>query len=147
MIHLKKFTVKEDWIPIKLDVAVEMPDELDLNFLRGSGLKSGEELLPELAGSEPPPPSYDEAILSQLTDIGFPLEACKRALFFTENRGLEAATNWAMEHIGDSDFADTFVPPGTDSKGNRSLKTRDHGFDFKIIFHCFIVLISPDFNY
>lgn len=126
LIHLKKFTLREDWIPIKLDVAIEMPDQLDLKTLRGLGLQSGEELLPELAGSEPPPPVFDQAILSQLTDMGFPPEACKRALFFTENRGLDAATNWVMEHIADSDFAEPFVPPGIDTKpGKTSFKPNE----------------------
>lgn len=116
LIHLKKFTVKEDWTPIKLDVAVEMPDTLDLSSLRGSGLQSDEELLPETAGAEPPPPVYDAAILNELTNMGFPPEACKRALYFTQNRSLKEATNWVMEHIADSDFADPFVPPGIDVK-------------------------------
>lgn len=47
--------------------------------------------------------------------MGFHPEACKRAVFFTQNSGLEMATQWIMEHIGDSDFNDPFVPPGTDS--------------------------------
>lgn len=47
--------------------------------------------------------------------IGFPLEACKRAVFFTQNSGLENATAWIMEHITDSNFAEPFVPPGTES--------------------------------
>lgn len=111
---MKKFTVKEDWTPIKLDVAVEMPDSVDLNFLRGSGLQPGEELLPD--GVTPPPPVYDTTLLDQLTDMGFPPNACKRALYFTENRSLEAATNWVMEHIADSDFDELFVPPGVDPK-------------------------------
>ncbi|XP_029173913.1 ubiquitin carboxyl-terminal hydrolase 5 isoform X2 [Nylanderia fulva] len=114
LIHLKKFTVKEDWTPIKLDVAVEMPDTVDLSFLRGSGLQPGEELLPD--GVTPPPPVYDATLLDQLTDMGFPPNACKRALYFTENRSLEAATNWVMEHIADSDFDELFVPPGVDPK-------------------------------
>lgn len=114
LIHLKKFTVKEDWTPIKLDVAVEMPDTVDLSFLRGNGLQPDEELLPD--GVTPPPPVYDAALLDQLTDMGFPPNACKRALYFTENRSLEAATNWVMEHIADSDFDEPFVPPGVDFK-------------------------------
>ncbi|EZA52425.1 ubiquitin carboxyl-terminal hydrolase 5 [Ooceraea biroi] len=114
LIHLKKFTVKEDWTPIKLDVAVEMPDVLDLSSMRGNGLQPGEELLPD--GGAPPPPVYDAAILSQLTDMGFPPNACKRALYFTENRSLQDATNWVMEHIADSNFDDPFVPPGVDVK-------------------------------
>ncbi|KAM0730160.1 Ubiquitin carboxyl-terminal hydrolase 5 [Formica fusca] len=114
LIHLKKFTVKEDWTPIKLDVAIEMPDTVDLKFLRGTGLRTGEKLLPD--GVTPPPPVYNAALLDQLTDMGFPPNACKRALYFTENRDLEAATNWVMEHIADSDFDEPFVPPGVDFK-------------------------------
>lgn len=55
--------------------------------------------------------------------MGFPPEAAKKAVYFTQNQGLENATNWIMEHIADSDFADPFVPPGTDraSKGNQAL--------------------------
>lgn len=121
LIHLKKFTVKEDWTPIKLDVAVEMPDMLDLSSLRGYGLQPTEELMPETNAAESPQPVYDSVILNQLTDIGFPPEACKRALYFTDNRGLDAATNWLMEHIADSDFADPFVPPGIDKPGKLSL--------------------------
>lgn len=120
LIHLKKFMMKEDWTPVKLDVAVEMPDILNLSSLRGFGLQPTEELLPETVGTEPPPLVYDSVILNQLTDMGFPPEACERALYFTENRGLEAATNWLMEHIADSDFADPFVPPGIDVKPEKS---------------------------
>jgi len=121
LIHLKKFTLREDWIPIKLDVAVEMPDILDLSALRGSGAQPGEEPLPEITGAPPPSPVLDQDVLKQLVDMGFPPEACKKAVYFTDNKGLEPATNWVMDHIGDSDFADPFVPPGTDFKtGNYS---------------------------
>jgi ubiquitin carboxyl-terminal hydrolase 5/13 len=51
-------------------------------------------------------------------EMGFPIEACKKAVFFTDNQGLEAATNWLMQHVADNDFADPFVPPGTQSSGN-----------------------------
>lgn len=111
--------MKEDWTPIKLDVAVEMPDTVDLNFLRGDGLQDGEELLPDGA---PPPPVYDAVLLKELMDIGFPPNACKRALYFTENRSLQAASNWVMEHIADSDFDDPFVPPGVDVKSGKSTR-------------------------
>lgn len=53
--------------------------------------------------------------LSLLLLTGFPPEACKKAIFFTHNSGVEPATNWMMEHIADSDFADPFVPPGTET--------------------------------
>lgn len=47
MIHLKKFTLREDWVPIKLDVSVNMPDKLDINHLRGNGPQLDETILPE----------------------------------------------------------------------------------------------------
>lgn len=113
MLHLKKFTVKEDWKPIKLDVSVEMPDTLDLSALRGKGLQPGEEALPELTDA-PPALVIDLESFNKLRIMGFSPDACKRALYFTENRGIEEASNWLMEHIGDADINDPFVPPGTD---------------------------------
>lgn len=114
---MKKFTVKEDWTPIKLDVAVEMPDTVDLSFLRGNGLQPGEELLPD--GVTPPPLVFDALLLNELSKMGFPPNACKRALYFTENRSLNDATTWLMEHIADSDYDDSFVPPGIDVKSKK----------------------------
>ncbi|KAF5272753.1 hypothetical protein FQA39_LY07780 [Lamprigera yunnana] len=116
LIQLKKFTLREDWVPIKLDVAVEMPDSLDINTFRGRGRQPGEELLPELVGSPPPVPDMDEVVFAQLQEMGFPVEACKRAIFFTHNSGVETASTWIMEHITDADFSDPFIPPGTESQ-------------------------------
>ena len=103
---------------MKLDVAVEMPDVIDLDFLRGHGLQGTEELLPE-TNTAPPPPVYNEDFLNQLEEMGFPVEACKRALYFTENRGLQSASQWLMEHISDADFSMPFVPPGVDAKTSK----------------------------
>lgn len=114
LLHLKKFTLREDWTSVKLDVAVDIPDLLDLSTLRSSGLQPNEQLLPDL-DTVPPPPAMDEGVIQLLVEMGFPLEACKRAIFFTKNSGLEPATQWIMEHISDVDFGDPFVPPGTDS--------------------------------
>lgn len=113
--HMKKFTLREDWTSVKLDVSVECPDEIDVGMLRGYGLKQSEELLPELEeGAAPKPPPIDEVVLDQLMQMGFPVEACKKAIFHTKNTGLEAASNWVMEHITDPDFSDPFVIPGVE---------------------------------
>lgn len=117
LVHLKKFTFREDWVPIKLDVSVEMPDVLDLSQLRGDGPQAGEEPLPE-STETPPAPVLDEQILSNLIEFGFHPEACKKSLYFTKNAGVEAALQWLQEHAGDSDIENPFVPPGTEpSKG------------------------------
>lgn len=116
VLHMKKFTLREDWTSVKLDVSVDCPDEIDVGaMLRGRGQQPGEELLPELEEAPKPPP-IDEAVLEQLVQMGFPAEACKKAIFHTKNSGVEAATNWVMEHITDADFSDPFVMPGVEAK-------------------------------
>ncbi|XP_033225385.1 ubiquitin carboxyl-terminal hydrolase 5 [Belonocnema kinseyi] len=120
LIHLKKFNVKEDWTPIKLDVEVEMPDVLDLGWLQAKGLQPGEETLPEVAETEHPQIVLDPAIINHLSEMGFPPEACKRAAYFSENGGIEAAAAWLMQHIADDNIGDPFVPPGLMSKKGQS---------------------------
>lgn len=110
MVQVKKFTLGEDWVPKKLDVSIEVSQELDITCLRGTGLQPGEEELPE----HKPKPAFqlDEGIVGQLVEMGFPIEGCKKAVFHTKNAGAEAAMNWVMEHMEDADFAEPFVMPG-----------------------------------
>ncbi|GIY58212.1 ubiquitin carboxyl-terminal hydrolase 5, partial [Caerostris extrusa] len=111
MLHLKKFTIGEDWVPKTLDISLDVPDELDLCALRGKGIQPGEEELPESVSTESEF-EYNEALLYQLSDMGFPLDACKKALYFTQNEGIDSAMNWVMEHMNDPDFRDPFHLPG-----------------------------------
>jgi ubiquitin carboxyl-terminal hydrolase 5/13 len=50
VIHLRKFILDAGWVPKKLDVFVDVPDELDISSMRGQGLQPDEQLLPETAG-------------------------------------------------------------------------------------------------
>ena len=43
----------------------------------------------------------DEGVVAQLVEMGFNVEGCKKAVFNTNNSGVEAAMNWVMEHMGD----------------------------------------------
>ena len=109
VIQIKKFTFGLDWVPKKLDVSIDVPDTLDLRALRGTGQQPGEELLPEVA---PPPlmtpdmevkaPVLDDSTVSQLCEMGFPLEACRKAVYYTGNTGIDAAMNWVMGHMDDA---------------------------------------------
>ncbi|CAH0715342.1 unnamed protein product, partial [Brenthis ino] len=116
LIQLKKFTIKEDWTPAKLDVAVDMPWEVDLSCLRGRGVQPDETLLPD-AAPDAPAPVYNEEWMTKLLDMGFPIEACKKSLYYTNNSGMEAASNWLMEHMTDWDFENKFEPPGSQNAG------------------------------
>lgn len=42
---MQKFTLKEDWTPLKLDVELIVPDALDLEWMRAKGPQPGEQLM------------------------------------------------------------------------------------------------------
>uniref|UniRef100_A0AAY5ENF8 Ubiquitin carboxyl-terminal hydrolase n=1 Tax=Electrophorus electricus TaxID=8005 RepID=A0AAY5ENF8_ELEEL len=119
VLQLKKFTFGLDWVPKKLDVSVDVPDFLDLNRFRSIGLQAGEEELPDLM----PPiavrqsffcfsaPEIDESSVMQLAEMGFPLEACRKAVYYTGNMGAEMAFNWIIAHMEEPDFAEPLAIP------------------------------------
>ncbi|XP_030639717.1 ubiquitin carboxyl-terminal hydrolase 5 isoform X2 [Chanos chanos] len=145
VIQIKKFTFGLDWVPKKLDVSIDVPDTLDLSALRATGQQPGEELLPEVAppplmtpdvevkgilgshGNEEDDSLYspllcqsvspvlDDSTVIQLCEMGFPLEACRKAVYYTGNTGIDAAMSWVMGHMEDPDFAAPLVLPGSSS--------------------------------
>jgi len=118
LISLSKYQVDSTWQPVKLNVEVDMPAELDLNTLRGTGAQSGEVLMPEEAEGAPAEETVheNEETVSQLMEMGFSREGCKRAVHNTKNSGLEAAMTWVMEHMGDPDFNEPFNLKGSNTK-------------------------------
>ncbi|XP_074015224.1 ubiquitin carboxyl-terminal hydrolase 5 isoform X5 [Numenius arquata] len=123
VIQIKKFTFGLDWVPKKLDVSIEMPEELDISALQGMGLQDGEEEMPDIAPplvtpDEPKAPMLDESVIIQLVEMGFPMDACRKAVYYTGNSGVEAAMNWVMSHMDDPDFANPLVLPGSSGPGS-----------------------------
>ena len=49
-------------------------------------------------------PPCDEATVNDLIQMGFPPNACKKAVIQTGNAGSEAAVEWIMQHMDDPDF-------------------------------------------
>ncbi|XP_019388312.1 PREDICTED: ubiquitin carboxyl-terminal hydrolase 13 [Crocodylus porosus] len=126
VVQIKKFTFGLDWIPKKLDVSIDMPDLLDINHLRATGLQPGEEELPDIAPPIVIPddpkdhmmnhfmelPDIDDSSVMQLAEMGFPLEACRKAVYYTGNLGAEVAFNWIIAHMEEPDFAEPLIIPG-----------------------------------
>lgn len=108
MIQLNKFTIGDDWVPRKLDVLIDVPQQLMIEEFRGRGLQSGEVELPEGTTTQPAV-NIDDSVVSQLVGMGFPLEGCRRAAYHTDGRGIEAAMEWALQHSADPDFATPFT--------------------------------------
>uniref|UniRef100_A0A8C4IW52 Ubiquitin carboxyl-terminal hydrolase n=1 Tax=Dicentrarchus labrax TaxID=13489 RepID=A0A8C4IW52_DICLA len=108
ILQIKKFTFGVDWVPKKLDLAIDVPDFLDLSRLRATGLQAGEEELPDLMPPIVLPedtraPEIDEAAVMQLAEMGFPVEACRKAVYYTGNMGPEMAFNWIIAHMEEPD--------------------------------------------
>ncbi|XP_007422845.1 ubiquitin carboxyl-terminal hydrolase 13 isoform X2 [Python bivittatus] len=117
VVQIKKFTFGVDWIPKKLDVSIDMPDLLDISHLRATGLQPGEEELPDISPpviipDDPKAPDFDESSVMQLAEMGFPLEACRKAVYYTGNMGAEVAFNWIIAHMEEPDFAEPLSIPG-----------------------------------
>ncbi|XP_027194860.2 ubiquitin specific protease 5 [Dermatophagoides pteronyssinus] len=124
LIHLKKFTLNENWTPKKLDISMDVPDHIDLECFRAQGKQQNEEELPEdaivedgnnTASTNVPSFEFNQEFLQQLIDMGFAVEACKRALFHTQNAGMEQATGWILEHLDDPTTMEPFVIPSNAS--------------------------------
>uniref|UniRef100_A0A8C9PI98 Ubiquitin carboxyl-terminal hydrolase n=1 Tax=Spermophilus dauricus TaxID=99837 RepID=A0A8C9PI98_SPEDA len=124
VVQIKKFTFGLDWVPKKFDVSIDMPDLLDISHLRARGLQPGEEELPDIS---PPivipddskdrlmnqlidPSDIDESSVMQLAEMGFPLEACRKAVYFTGNMGAEVAFNWIIVHMEEPVAEPFYIP-------------------------------------
>ncbi|RNA18739.1 ubiquitin carboxyl-terminal hydrolase 5-like [Brachionus plicatilis] len=111
VMQARRFDLAPDWTPIKLDVALQVADQLDLESYRAKGIQNGELELPENDGQEPEC-ELNEATVSQLMDMGFSVEGSKRAVFNTKGENSsEAAVNWAVMHMEDADFNAPFSLP------------------------------------
>uniref|UniRef100_A0A3P9JMB6 Ubiquitin carboxyl-terminal hydrolase n=1 Tax=Oryzias latipes TaxID=8090 RepID=A0A3P9JMB6_ORYLA len=125
IVQIKKFTFGVDWVPKKLDLTIDVPDFLDLSRLRATGLQADEEELPDLMPPIVLPedtrgkllqpndlsPEMDETAVMQLAEMGFPLEACRKAVYYTGNMGPEMAFNWIIAHMEEPDFAEPLTLP------------------------------------
>jgi ubiquitin carboxyl-terminal hydrolase 5/13 len=120
LVQMQRYTLGPDWSPIKLEVNLDIPEEIDLTAYKSHGPADGEDLVPAedetaaaAAAAVPTQAttSIDEGAVSQLMDMGFSLNSCKRALTAVGGSNVEAAMGWVFEHNTDPDFNDP-LPEG-----------------------------------
>ena len=121
LVHVQRYELGEDWQPKKIEVEIDVPEEISLQKLKGTGPQECEGLVPpEVEGSNeitnaPAAPAIDENALAQLMDMGFNMNGCKRALIAVGGSNMEAAMNWVFEHSADPDFNDPLPEGGASS--------------------------------
>ncbi|PFH58894.1 hypothetical protein XA68_13079 [Ophiocordyceps unilateralis] len=94
-----------NWVPVKVDVPVLVPDEpFLLDDYMSKGLQASEEPLPD--EPEAPAPAFvpDAAALGQLEAMGFPRNRCEKALHATGNSDANAAMEWLFARMEDADI-------------------------------------------
>lgn len=110
-----------NWVEIKVDVPVIVPDEpflLDNYISRGQ--QPDEELLPEEAAPAAPAFVPNEAGLAMLEAMGFPRVRCEKALHATGNSDGNAAMEWLFQHMEDPDIDVPLDLSGAAAGGNNS---------------------------
>jgi ubiquitin carboxyl-terminal hydrolase 5/13 len=120
MVKLGRYYVGDNWVQVKIDARVPMPEELDLSRYRATGPQSHEVLMPESASgaasasssSAAPAPAAkvaDESVVAQLVSMGFSENGSRKAAM--EHNDVEMAMNWILMHMEDPDFNDPPVDP------------------------------------
>ncbi|KAF6752096.1 hypothetical protein DFP72DRAFT_1171915 [Ephemerocybe angulata] len=105
----KKFQLV-NWVPAKLDIPIILPPDNVLEFTEahlGTGLKDGEEPLPEDTGNASAGGGCRSSMRLRWSScrlMGFPLVWCQKALMATGNADAEAAMGWLFEHMEDADI-------------------------------------------
>jgi len=91
---------------MKHNCLIEVPEELDLAWLLGSGPKEGEELMSddEDGSSSLAEGVFDTEVIAQLTAMGFSSNAAKRACLGTNSNNVEMCVEWLVERLGASDI-------------------------------------------
>jgi ubiquitin carboxyl-terminal hydrolase 5/13 len=110
ILQMNRYELGPDWSPVKLEVNLLVPEEIDLTKYKSLGPQDSEVLIPddsnnnhELKASAESPnvqasAPIDEVALSQLMDMGFSLNSCKRALSAVGGMNVDAAMGWVFEH-------------------------------------------------
>jgi len=112
-VQIQRYTLGPDWEPIKLEVDLDIPEELDLTEYKAKGPQDGEDLVPEEPASPTAAqPEISKAALGQLVDMGFGMNGCTRALTAVGGSDAEAAMNWIFEHNMDPNFNDPLPEDG-----------------------------------
>lgn len=117
----------ENWAPVKVEVPVEIPNELDLAPFKAPVFAENERAAPELASSSEFKPN-EEAMLT-LQSMGFSDHRSTRALYNTDNKGAEEAMNWIFAHMDDPDIDTPFTVPSAESGAEPGMEVLQEAID------------------
>lgn len=101
LINAKRIKL-ENWVPVKVDVPIEIPQALSLDLFRAKAVEVGEVVVEDNDESDKFAPN--EGALNSLLGMGFPEPRCIKALYHTGNSDAEEAMTWLFAHMEDPDI-------------------------------------------
>ncbi|KAG6009687.1 hypothetical protein E4U43_008686 [Claviceps pusilla] len=123
-VNARKMTVM-NWVPVKIDVPVIVPDgPFLLDGYISKGLQPHEEQLPDEPDTPAPAFVPEATALAQLEGMGFPRNRAEKALHATGNSDANAAMEWLFAHLDDDDI-DAPLDIGAGANGGASTSTAD----------------------
>lgn len=123
-VNARKMTVM-NWVPVKIDVPVIVPDgPFLLDGYISKGLQPHEEQLPDEPDTPAPAFVPEATALAQLEGMGFPRNRAEKALHATGNSDANAAMEWLFAHLDDDDI-DAPLDIGAGADGGASTSTAD----------------------
>eukprot|EP00037_Helgoeca_nana_P028304 m.332262 g.332262 ORF g.332262 m.332262 type:complete len:822 (-) comp27727_c1_seq35:2829-5294(-) len=120
VVKMSRYYYSENWEPLKMEVEVTMPEDLDLEPYRAQGRQEGEVEMAEVdvaAEAAAAAPEINMEMVQSLMNMGFSENGCKRAVTAVGQNGIEAASEWIFGHMEDSDFNDPLPAPGAADSG------------------------------
>lgn len=112
MIQMRKFDLSSGWVPKKLDVLIDAPEEINLENYRSQGKLPNEEELPIEENDkeqETVMPQWDESVVQMLTAMDIPLVRAQRASMATKG-DVNEAMEWLFSHLDDPDIDKPIEP-------------------------------------
>lgn len=90
----------ENWIPIKTDVPINIPETFDLkDYQTKQVVKPNEEIVEDDEQDQQFEPNT--STLNNLIQMGFPEFRAKKAMFLSGSEDVETVMNWLIEHLED----------------------------------------------
>eukprot|EP01104_Vermistella_antarctica_P013148 TRINITY_DN3943_c0_g1_i3.p1 TRINITY_DN3943_c0_g1~~TRINITY_DN3943_c0_g1_i3.p1 ORF type:complete len:712 (-),score=177.96 TRINITY_DN3943_c0_g1_i3:44-2179(-) len=111
VVHMRRFYIGDNWAPAKLDVFIDVPDEINIEHLRRKpGIQDGEGALPEAPPAAAAIVEADPTIVVALASMGFPQNRCEKAAIKVNNSDTNAAMEWLFAHMEDADIDEPIRP-------------------------------------
>jgi len=130
MIQLNRYYFDETYVPKKMEVFVQPPEELHLESLRGLGHQPNEILQEETDEDKAADTGADPELVQQLAAMEFPENGCIKAAIAVNNQSLQSAIDWLLEHIDDPGLNDPIPKAADDLPDESSVKMlQELGFD------------------